>query len=71
MKQPESPCLNCPDREVYCHTYCEKYISFTKLCEEFRAEKMRIAEESRIINGIEHSRIKRAATGRMYRRKNG
>lgn len=71
MKQPESPCLGCTDRAIGCHIVCGKYISFSKLCEEFRAEKKRIAEENRILNDIEHDRIVKAATGKMYRRKNG
>ena len=71
MKQPEPPCYGCTERvaDPNCHGYCEKYLTFDKLCREFRAEKKRIAEENRILNGIEHDRIVKAATGRMYKRK--
>jgi len=71
LKQPESPCLGCTERvaDPNCHGYCEKYLTFSKLCEEFRAEKKRIAEANRILNDIEHDRIVKAATGRMYKRK--
>lgn len=69
MKQPKAPCLNCGDRCVGCHIVCDKYIKYQHECEIFRAEKLRIAEENRIQNEIEHSRIKRAAEGRMYRRR--
>ena len=34
MKVPKPPCRvnnqDCPDRHVYCHSECEKYIEFEK-----------------------------------------
>jgi hypothetical protein len=71
MKQPKAPCLGCGDRFVGCHGLCDKYIKFNHECEIFRAEKLRISEENRIQNDIEHDRIVKAITGRMYRRRNG
>ncbi len=71
MKQPEAPCLGCEERYIGCHSVCEKYQEFTHLLELWREEKHRTYEENRILNDIEHSRIKRAATGRMRRRRNG
>ena len=37
----KSPCLDCPDRHLGCHSTCEKYISFQKLHKE---EKARMSE---------------------------
>ena len=69
MRQPEAPCKGCEDRFIGCHGLCEKYIEFTHLSELWRKEKIRIAEENRILNDIEHDRIVKAKTGKMYRRK--
>lgn len=28
MEKPKSPCRDCPDRAVLCHSTCEKYIAY-------------------------------------------
>lgn len=28
--KPQSPCKDCPDRELGCHSKCQKYIDFRK-----------------------------------------
>lgn len=68
MKQPEAPCLGCPDREVGCHGKCEKYQQFYEECEKIREERKKIAEQNQVQREIEHRRIKMAAEGRFYRR---
>lgn len=69
MQTPKSPCLNCPDRKVGCHIVCDKYIKYSKVCEEVRKEKMRIAEEYRIQKEIQDRRVRMAMTGKFYRSK--
>jgi hypothetical protein len=32
------PCLDCPDREVGCHSKCEKYIKFRADLDQHKAE---------------------------------
>lgn len=71
MKQPKAPCLGCNERQLGCHSYCDKYIKFKSENEKFRAEKMRTIKENEIINDIEKRRIKKASEGRFYRRKKG
>ncbi len=71
MRQPKAPCLNCEIRHLGCHITCEKYQEFDRLNNLFRQEKIRIAEENRVQNDIEHRRIKMASEGRMYRKKKG
>lgn len=34
-----APCKDCPDRELTCHTSCEKYKAFTEYCDERRSER--------------------------------
>ena len=36
-KKTKSPCLNCPDRQLGCHSRCEKYIEFQKVHLEEKA----------------------------------
>lgn len=69
MKHPKAPCLGCEDRFVGCHSLCDKYIKYNHECEIYREERYKAVQEALIQNDIEHSRIKRAAEGRMYRRK--
>jgi hypothetical protein len=35
-KRPASPCYQCPDREVGCHSVCEKYKTYEKENMEYR-----------------------------------
>ena len=32
--RPQSPCKDCPDREVGCHSKCQKYAEFRKGIDE-------------------------------------
>ena len=34
-----APCKNCSDRRPHCHSCCEKYIAFSKQCENVRERK--------------------------------
>ncbi|MBO5969291.1 MAG: hypothetical protein J6S14_12425 [Clostridia bacterium] len=35
----QSPCKDCPDRKLGCHSICEKYIEYTKFREELRRKR--------------------------------
>lgn len=35
----QAPCKNCPDRQLGCHSTCEKYIAFDKYRKEILAKK--------------------------------
>ena len=34
-----SPCKDCKDRRLGCHSRCEKYLAFAKECEDVRNKK--------------------------------
>ena len=36
--KPTPPCLDCPDREIGCHSRCEKYIQFRNDLDAHKAE---------------------------------
>ena len=63
----KSPCLACPDRYVGCHSKCERYMAFKDEKKEENAVRRKQANENRIQNEIERDRIRRAATGKMWR----
>lgn len=66
----QSPCLNCKDRFVGCHSTCEKYIAFTKennkKKEEIRAEKtvknMLYHYNKDKVSGIQSSKFRKEKT---------
>ena len=41
-REPQGPCLNCPDRTVECHSTCKEYIKYK---EELRAWKKGVNNE--------------------------
>ena len=51
-----SPCKDCPDRKLGCHSICEKYIEYTKQNEEIRLKK---ARENNNYNDLLNMRIRR------------
>lgn len=48
MKKPESPCLNCSDRYLGCHSKCDLYDKFKQdiklLKERSHKEQLKISE---------------------------
>ena len=45
MSLIQSPCKDCPDRRVLCHSECEKYIKYRSKLDEINAA---LLEESEI-----------------------
>lgn len=39
-----SPCKDCPDRQLGCHSTCKKYLTYKEICETIREEKYNQAE---------------------------
>lgn len=37
----QSPCLGCEDRELHCHSACEKYIEYAAKVEHARKERQK------------------------------
>ena len=46
------PCYKCEDRELHCHSTCEKYLEYSKQKEEDR--EMRRKETESIISHRDH-----------------
>lgn len=45
MNKPKSTCFQYKDREVGCHSKCEKYIEFKKLSDEYNDNMRKSREE--------------------------
>lgn len=45
---PKAPCRYCEEREVGCHSKCEKYQEYYRDNEKFKAEKLKRKEEEYI-----------------------
>ena len=43
----KAPCKDCPDRQVNCHSTCEKYIEFKKESDRLREERFAKGEANR------------------------
>ena len=50
MKMPIGPCLDCPDRNEYCHAKCKRYAAFVRRVEAYReyVHKQKLPEEYRL-----------------------
>ena len=51
MLQCKSPCLNCKDRVVGCHSTCEKYKEFFELNEKRKDMLGKDREINRVLHG--------------------
>lgn len=51
MAQCKSPCKNCGDRFVGCHSTCERYQQFFVLNEQRKAENDRNREVDNVLRG--------------------
>lgn len=49
MKQ-QSPCLNCKNRYINCHSKCVDYIEYVQCLEQIRINKKKIMDEYYISN---------------------
>ena len=62
-RKPQSPCRDCSDRQVGCHSDCEKYILWKtdhdKVSEAIRADKRRVYDADAFLTG-QHQKYKQA-----------
>lgn len=56
---PKAPCLNCQDREVLCHSKCEKYISFRYELDKYNQEQLKEKIINQEIERVKSYTIKR------------
>lgn len=63
------PCKGCDEREIGCHSVCERYITWKAQRDEIKKKLTKIAMQEQEQNDIEKSRKKRIATGQFSRRK--
>lgn len=66
--KPQSPCRNCEERKVGCHSECEKYISFS---ESLRKWNDIVAEERIREARADSVRVATAAKMKKYRDRGG
>lgn len=45
-KSANSPCKNCPKRQLHCHSQCEAYAEYKRKLEIAREEENKRAEEN-------------------------
>lgn len=55
----KAPCKDCPDRQVGCHSTCEKYIEFKKEADEQRQERIARSEINQFVRESNERRYKR------------
>ena len=67
MNKPIAPCRGCPDREVGCHSICEKYLAYDAENKIFREEKIRVSDAFWIQNDIERRRIEMFKAKKFYK----
>lgn len=63
MSLIQSPCKDCPDRRVLCHSECEKYLSYRARLDEISAQLLRDS----IIEDYEYKAIRRSIKRRNKR----
>lgn len=52
-----SPCKNCPDRMINCHSSCQKYQEFSKGREAVREERKQRVDTLYGMNAVRDSKI--------------
>ena len=48
------PCFNCQDRELGCHSRCEKYKAFKEITEQARLENLKLRPVKEVL--IDHNK---------------
>jgi hypothetical protein len=54
-----SPCKNCPDRAINCHSGCTKYQEFANVCEERRQERKERVDNLYGLNDVREKSYKK------------
>ena len=56
MKSDDSPCLNCPERELGCQSTCKNYIAYKKSRRELNEKRRQVNSINDYFRGaINHS----------------
>lgn len=48
------PCKDCPNRQIGCHSKCEKYQEYARFCEEQRQNRLK--ESAELETKLDHNR---------------
>ncbi len=56
---PKSPCKDCPDRHIGCHSQCEKYKVFAEDNKQVQYEIRKVVDRENSLNAYEMQRAKR------------
>lgn len=57
MRRPESPCLGCTRRKLYCHAMCVEYAAFLSDVAEY---KKTVSKNKRYENEADHVAVARS-----------
>lgn len=65
----QAPCKGCDERELGCHSKCEKYITFRSALDKENEERYNAKQLYMTLNQIEVDRVTAVVNGKMHRRK--
>ena len=68
MADNKAPCRDCKDREIGCHSTCERYKEFTEVNERRKEEIRKDKEVNNIITGYNKAKASGLKTS-TYRKK--
>ena len=52
MKKQETPCYQCPNREIGCHPICEKYLEYSRKLNETNEMIKKKRELTQLVNDL-------------------
>lgn len=58
MSKPESPCYNCDERHVGCHSICDEYADYKDNLEDYKAIIRKSIEDDGRVLGYQSDRSK-------------
>lgn len=65
---PNSPCYQCADKCIGCHSTCEKYKSFRSNLDEFKDMVYQIKKKNKILNSFKAESIRRFRKARNLKK---
>lgn len=66
-----SPCLNCTDRQLYCHSKCQKYADYVEEHKFRRKRTEHDIKQDSLARDYERERVNKAYAMREQRKKRG
>lgn len=48
INQPKAPCKDCGDRQLMCHSKCDKYLRYLEENEKYKKQRREIAKRTQL-----------------------